>query len=99
MMIDGTLCVTAQELGEFAAPALSEFGPIAPHLWLIELATGATNVVRSSDIVNLPEGWALLMTGPDPDWVAQWGGDWQRACDEQLNPMLAQSVTSPEEEQ
>ncbi|MDI9901293.1 hypothetical protein QM716_15650 [Rhodococcus sp. IEGM 1409] len=90
MMIDGKLCVSAEEVAEFAAPTLTpDLGPIAPHLWLIELSTGATQVVRSADYDNLPDGWALLMTGPEPDWVAQWSGDWQRACDEQINPLLA----------
>lgn len=96
MMISGMLCVTAEEVAEFAAPALATFGPIAPHLWLLEVSTGKTTVVRSSDYQNLPEGWVLLMTGPEPDWVNQWNGDLQRACDEQLNPMLAQAFNNSE---
>lgn len=92
MILDGKLCVTAEEVAVFAQPALTtDLGPIAPHLWLIELATGSTRVVRSADYENLPTGWALLMTGPDPDWIRQWDGDWQRACNEQLNPLLAEA--------
>lgn len=99
MMIDGKLCVSADEVGAFVAPAISDFGPVAPHLWLIETATGVTQVIRSGDYGDLPAGWALLMTGPDPDWVAQWNGDWQRACDEQLNPILSELYEStPKEE-
>lgn len=92
MMIDGKLCVTEEEVAEFVAPSLGNvLGPIAPHLWLIEIDTGATSVIRSSDYGNLPPGMALLMTGPEPDWVSQWNGDWQRACDEQLNPLISEA--------
>jgi len=98
-MNDGKLCVTADEVAQFVAPAVASYGPVAPHLWLIEMTTGETKVVRSGDYENLPDGWALLMTGPDPSWVAQWGGDWQRACDEQLNPILSQINPSTTEEQ
>ena len=99
MMINGRLCVSSEEVAEFVAHAISDFGPVAPHLWLIEISTGATRVVRSGDYNDLPAGWALLMTGPEPDWVAQWGGDWERACDEQLNPILSElyEPTTPEE--
>ncbi|MET3956874.1 hypothetical protein ABIE52_003740 [Rhodococcus sp. OAS809] len=97
MMIDGKLCVSADEVAEFVAPALDDFGPVAAHLWLIETSTGATRVVRSADYSDLPKGWALLMTGPEPDWVAQWNGDWQRACDEQLNPILSELYESTDE--
>lgn len=96
MIINGQLAVSAEEVAEFAAPALGSFGPIAPHLWLIETSTGATKVVRSADYENLPPGWTLLMTGPEPEWVAQWNGDWQRACDEQLNPLLASATENGE---
>ena len=96
MMINGNLCITAEEVAEFAAPALESFGPIAPHLWILEVATGTTTVVRSADYENLPDGWVLLMTGPEPGWVAQWDGDWHRACDEQLNPLLANAFTENE---
>lgn len=88
MKIEETLAVSAEELAEFVAPAEAS-RPIAPHLWMINLVSGSTRVVRSDDLDAVPDGWALLMTGPDPDWVNQWGGDWQRACDEQINPMLA----------
>lgn len=97
MMIEGKLCVSADEVAEFVSPALSGIGPIAPHLWLIAPSSGATRVVRSADYENLPPGWLLLMTGPEPGWVAQWNGDWQRACDEQLNPLIADALTVGEE--
>lgn len=98
MKIDDTLAVNADELAEFISPAEAA-RPIAPHLWLINLTTGNTRVVRSGDIEAVPDGWALLMTGPDPDWVAQWGGDWQRACDKQLNPLLSELYKpTPKEE-
>lgn len=93
MIIDGRLCVSAEEVAEFVAPALVDtLGPVAPHLWIIDLSSGETRVIRSADYEALQSGWALLMTGPEPQWVAQWDGDWQRACDEQINPLLAEVV-------
>lgn len=85
----GTLSVTGDELAEFVAFAKVE--PIAPHTWWINLGTGETHVTRTVFDETPPVGCARLMTGPAPDWVEQWGGDWQRACDEQLNPALALS--------
>lgn len=93
MMSNGRFHITADELADFVAPA--KLHPVAPHLWLLNTSTGETRVVRGSDYNNLPSPWVLLMDGPDPEWVDQWGGDLQRACDEQLNPMLSQAF--PEE--
>ncbi|MGC0364824.1 hypothetical protein ABH922_002808 [Rhodococcus sp. 27YEA15] len=97
VMIEGKLRVSAAELAQFAAPAVGGIAPIAPHLWIIEMSTGATQVIRSGDYESLPAGWVLLMTGPDPDWIAQWDGDWQRACDEQINPILSEHDDESEE--
>lgn len=91
MKIDGTLTVSSEELAEFVA--FAEVEPIAPHTWWIHLGTGETQVTRTITDEVPPQGCARLMTGPAPDWVAQWGGDWQRACDEQLNPMLAKALS------
>ncbi|MFI8664216.1 hypothetical protein ACIGKR_29765 [Rhodococcus qingshengii] len=87
MMIDGVLAVSASELAEFANTAAVQ--PIALHTWWIHLDSGVTNVTRDVDGELPPPRCARLLTGPDPDWVNQWGGDLQRACDEQINPMLA----------
>ncbi|MCQ4119900.1 hypothetical protein [Rhodococcus tibetensis] len=89
MMQDGAFRITAEELAEFVGPA--EVQPVAPHLWLLNTLTGETTVERRGDYGNVPQGWVLLMTGPDPAWVDQWAGDLQRACDEQLNPLLAEA--------
>jgi hypothetical protein len=91
MIENETLCVTADELAEFVQHV--DVQPVAPHLWLINTTSGETRVERRSDFENIPEGWALIMDGPDPAWVAQWDGDLQRACDEQLNPLIASAFT------
>lgn len=89
MMHDGNFTIAAGEVAEWAA--LAEVQPVAPHLWLLNTETGDTKVERSADYSDIPTPWTLLMTGPDPAWVEQWNGDWQRACDEQLNPLLAEA--------
>lgn len=89
MIENGRLRVSDTELAQFAAYANVQ--PVAPHLWLLNVGSGETRVERRSDYMNVPDGWVLLMTGPDPAWVAQWDGNWQRACDEQLNPMLIEA--------
>ena len=91
MKSNGVLTVSGIELAEFVQYAAVE--PIAPHTWWINLDTGETQVTRTITDEIPPQGCARLMTGPAPDWVAQWDGDWQRACDEQLNPMLAEALT------
>lgn len=93
----GRLSVTGGELSEFVRFATVE--PIAPHTWWINIETGETHVTRTIFDETPPAGCARLMTGPAPDWVEQWAGDWQRACDEQLNPLLAQFVAQPTEEE
>lgn len=91
MIENGNLFVTAEELAEFTQHA--DIHPIAPHLWLINVITGETKVEQRADFENIPDGWGLIMDGPDPLWVAQWDGDLQRACDEQLNPLIASAFT------
>jgi hypothetical protein len=97
MKIDGMLSVVGAELAEFVRVA--EVEPIAPHTWWIDLDTGDTHVTRTITDETPPNGCARLMTGPAPEWVEQWDGDWQRACDEQLNPLLAQFPPNLEGEQ
>lgn len=97
VMNNGVLSVTAPELAEFAA--LASVQPIAQHTWWINLETGETHVTRTVLDETPPDGCARLMTGPAAEWVGQWDGDWQRACDEQLNPILAEiKPSTPEEE-
>ena len=90
MMVNGKLRVSADELALFAARADAQ--PVAQHLWLLNKSTGEAKVERRADYWNVPAGWALVMTGPDPVWLEQWHGDWQRACDEQLNPLIEESL-------
>ncbi|ROZ49398.1 hypothetical protein EEB13_05605 [Rhodococcus sp. WS3] len=92
MKINGTLTVSSEELAEFVA--FAEILPVAPHTLWINVDTGALHTTRTVADESPPTGCARLMTGPDPDWVNQWGGDWQRACDEQLNPLLAQAFST-----
>jgi hypothetical protein len=94
MMDNGNLCVTGKELAAFTQHVNTQ--PVAPHLWLINTTTGVTKVERRADFENIPAGWALIMDGPDPAWVAQWNGDLQRACDEQLNPLIAEAFKREE---
>lgn len=89
MKIDDTLYVSGEDLAEFVA--LAEILPVAPHTWWINVETGALHTTRTVADESPPTGCARLMTGPDPGWVEQWDGDWQRACDEQLNPMLIEA--------
>lgn len=89
-MANGTVRVSATELAQFAAYA--DVHPVAEHLWLLNTESGETRIERRGDYWNIPDGWALIMTGPDPAWVAQWDGNWQRACEEQLNPMIAEAL-------
>lgn len=90
MILDGKLLINAVELADFVSRA--EVHPVPEHLWLLNLRSGETKVERRSDYWNIPDGWGLIMTGPDPAWVAQWDGDWQRACDEQLNPLITEAL-------
>ncbi|MGR6579252.1 hypothetical protein ACT89R_01605 [Rhodococcus qingshengii] len=93
MIENGRLIVTADEVAEFAA--IAKVQPVAPHSWWMNTNTGQTTVTRSIEPLAAENGDILLMTGPDPDWVEQWAGDWQRACDEQLNPLLDQIPANP----
>lgn len=97
MKVDGKLAVSGSELAEFVA--FAEILPVAPHTWWINVETGSTHTTRTVADESPPAGCARLMTGPDPAWVAQWNGDLQRACDEQLNPILAEIDLSTPEEQ
>lgn len=92
MTSDGQLVVTVGELVEFAS--IADVEPIAKHLWMLNRQTGETRVERSDNPDAVPDGWVLLMTGPSPAWVEQWGGDLQRAVDEQLNPLLADALSA-----
>jgi hypothetical protein len=70
----------------------------APHpsCWWINTTTGETHITngRYDHSLPYPEGCVYLM-GTDPVWIFQWAGDWQRAADEQLNPLLTTAFPNP----
>lgn len=82
MKDNGNLRITAAELAAFVSAPY-------PSSWWINTATGETSTTPGTYKGTSPNGLTFLMDGPNPVWVFQWAGNWQRACDEQLNPLLA----------
>jgi len=74
--VDGVYSISVDELTALVG---------GEEFWWV-LPDGST--VSSGVRVPPVEGALFLMSRSGP-WVDQWGGDLQRACDEQLNPMLA----------
>lgn len=82
MKENGLLKLNAKELEAFVKAPY-------PSSWFINTANGETRIESGAYNGTAPPGCAFLMDGPNPIWVFQWAGNWQRACDEQLNPLLA----------
>ncbi|ETD31537.1 hypothetical protein [Williamsia sp. D3] len=83
---DGTYSINGDELA-----TLITGGEV---WWLLPDGSTITTVERTP-----PEPNALYLMSRSQPWIDQWGGDWQRACDEQLNPALrANAHVLPSEE-
>lgn len=83
---DGTYSIDGEELATL----------IAGHEFWWLLPDGATTTTPTR---TPPSQDAMYLMAREQPWVDQWGGDWQRACDEQLNPALRANTQpfSPEE--
>ena len=79
---NGLLRLHANELAEFVKAPY-------PSSWWINTKTGKTSTTPGHYTGEAPADCAFLMDGPNPVWVFQWAGDWNRAVEEQLNPLLA----------
>lgn len=72
---DGTYAITGDELGSLVAG-----GDV---WWLLPDGSTTTTPDRTP-----PEADALYLMSRSQPWIDQWDGDFQRACDEQINPAL-----------
>lgn len=74
---DGTYEITADELAELVAGG--------PFWWIFRDGSLTSTAER---VPPAESGVGYLMSASSR-WIEQWGGDWQRACDEVLNPALS----------
>jgi hypothetical protein len=84
---DGTYSINGDELATLIA---------GDEVWWL-LPDGSTTTTAER---TPPEPTALYLMSRSKPWIDQWDGDWQRACDEQLNPALranADALPTPEE--
>lgn len=86
MIVNGFLQLTADEVATYAEATAKNH----PSSWWINTTSGETHFTEGEYRADLPfpDGCVYLM-GTNPLWVFQWAGNWQRACDEQLNPLLS----------
>ncbi|PZT99503.1 MAG: hypothetical protein DI630_16940 [Gordonia sp. (in: high G+C Gram-positive bacteria)] len=61
--------------------------------WMLRDGSTTTTLDRTP-----PASDALYLMSRSQPWIDQWDGDWQRACDEQLNPALRANANAIPEE-
>lgn len=81
---DGTYSINGDELATLIAG-----GDV---WWLLSDGSTTTTTDRTPPVIG-----ALYLMSRSQPWIDQWDGDWQRACDEQLNPALRANLPHVEE--
>ncbi|WP_425005762.1 hypothetical protein [Mycolicibacterium sp. S3B2] len=84
---DGTYFVTADELRAFRDSG--------KKYWYMR-EDGTTDLYEDELILRGADRWPMYLMDNSDSWFEQWGGDFERAVDEQLNPILRENFSTAE---